>query len=199
MRLITAPSDARAGLAAMETEVTRGEFLSFVQATRRPVSRCRGGFLERRTWNDPGFAQSARDPVVCVTAADADAYAQWRGQRDGLRYRLPSSAEWDRLTRGAEARCGSTRLACDRNEGTVPTGGGQASGLGLIDVGGNAREWLAGGRQIAGSGWRTAPAQANAGMTQAPDDERGLDDVGFRLVRDVPLDELLNAPSSRPR
>ncbi len=199
MRLITAPSEARPGLAAMETEVTRGDFLAFVQATGRPVSRCRGGFLERRTWSDPGFAQTARDPAVCVTAADADAYAQWRGQRDGVRYRLPTAREWGQLSQGAAGDCAGTRLDCDRREGTVPVGAGKASTLGLVDIGGNVREWLSGGRQTAGAGWRTNAAQARAGATQAVNDERGQDDLGFRLVREVSLDELLDASPRRPR
>ncbi|MGL6290536.1 MAG: protein kinase domain-containing protein [Silanimonas sp.] len=199
MRLVAAPTESRTGLAAMETEVARGDFLAFVQATGRPVSRCRGGFLERRTWSSPGFAQTARDPAVCVTAADAEAYAQWRGQRDGVRYRLPTAAEWGQLSQGAAGDCAGTRLNCDRREGTVPVGSGQASGLGLVDVGGNVREWLAGGRQTAGGGWRTTVAQARAGATQAARDERGQDDLGFRLVRDVSLDELLDASPRRPR
>lgn len=199
MRLVAAPSESRDGLAAMETEVARGDFLAFVQATGRPVSRCRGGFLERRTWANPGYAQTARDPAVCVTAADAEAYAQWRGQRDGVRYRLPTAAEWGQLSQGAAGDCAGTRLNCDRREGTVPVGGGQASGLGLVDVGGNVREWLAGGRQTAGAGWRTAAAQARPGATQAASDERGQDDLGFRLVRDVSLDELLQDSPRRPR
>jgi len=199
MRLITAPSESRPGLAAMETEVTRGDFLAFVQATGRPVSRCRGGFLERRTWSDPGFAQTARDPAVCVTAADAEAYAQWRGQRDGVRYRLPTAAEWGPLAQGAAGDCAGTRLDCDRREGTVPVGTGKATPLGLVDIGGNVREWLAGGRQTAGAGWRTSAAQARPGATQAVGDERGQDDLGFRLVREVSLDELLDASPRRPR
>lgn len=199
MRLVSAPSETRSGLAAMETEVTRGEFLAFVQATGRPVSRCRGGFLERRTWSDPGFPQTARDPAVCVTAADADAYAQWRAQRDGLRYRLPTAADWGRLSQGAAADCAGTRLDCDRSEGTVPVGAGKPTSLGLVDVGGNVREWLAGGRQTGGAGWRTAAAQARPGATQAVNDERGQDDLGFRLVRDVTLDELLETSPRRAR
>lgn len=199
MRLITAPTQARPGLAAMETEVTRGDFLAFVQATGRPVSRCRGGFLERRTWNDPGFTQTARDPAVCVTAADAEAFAQWRGQRDGVRYRLPTAADWGQLAQGAAGDCAGTRLNCDRREGTVPVGDGKASALGLVDVGGNVREWLAGGRQTAGAGWRTNAGQARAGATQAVSDERGQDDLGFRLVREVTLDELLDTSPRRPR
>ena len=199
MRLVVAPGEVKAGFAAMESEVSRSDFLAFAEATRRPLSRCRGGFLERRTWADPGFEQGARDPIVCVTAADAEAYAQWRGQRDGQRYRLPTAAEWALMAQGAAAACAGTRLACDRRDGTVAAGSGQASALGLVDVGGNVREWLAGGRQTAGAGWRTQAAQARPGATQSVSDERGQDDLGFRLVRDVSLEELLGATPRRAR
>lgn len=199
MRLIAVPSENSAGLAAMERKVTRGEFEAFVQATGRGPSRCRGGFLERRIWNDPGFEQTASHPVVCVTAEDAVAYAQWRGERDGLRYRLPTSAEWATLSRGATTTCASARLSCDRSEGTVPAGRNAATSLGLNDIGGNAREWLSGGRQTAGAGWRTEPGAARAGAVQTAQDERGQDDLGFRLVREVSLNELLTTPNARAR
>jgi hypothetical protein len=198
MRLVVAPDEGRSGLAAMESEVSRAEFLAFVQATSRPMSRCRGGFLERRTWADPGFTQTPRDPIVCVTAADAEAYAQWRGQRDGVRYRLPTAGEWAQLSRGAPSDCAGTRLACDRREGSVPSGEGRASPLGLRDTAGNVREWLAGGR-VGGAGWRTPQARANAAATAPAGDERGQDDLGFRLVRAVALDDLLGANAARSR
>lgn len=199
MRLLVAPTEGRPGLAAMETPVTRAEYEAFVQATGRPVSRCRGGFLERRTWQSPGYAQSPRDPVVCVTHDDALAYAAWRGQREGQRYRLPSAAEWALLAQGAASDCASARLACDRREGTVPVGGGKATPMGLSDIGGNTREWLAGGAQAGGAGWRTPPAQARAAAVQAVQDPRGADDLGFRLVRDVALGDLLGEPAARAR
>ena len=66
-------------------------------------------------------------------------------------------------------------------------------------VNGILREWLAGGRQTAGAGWRTNAGQARAGATQAVSDERGQDDLGFRLVREVTLDELLDTSPRRPR
>jgi len=50
-----------------------------------------------RDWMRPGFEQGPGDPVVCVSVADAEAYAQWLGRRDGRRYRLPTVAEAARL------------------------------------------------------------------------------------------------------
>jgi formylglycine-generating enzyme required for sulfatase activity len=71
--------------------------------------------------------------------------------------------------------------------------------MGLSDIGGNAREWLAGGAQVGGAGWRTPPAQARPSAVQTVRDPRGADDLGFRLVRDVPLAELLGEPAARAR
>lgn len=196
MRLVVAPTEAKPGWAAMETEVSRAEFAAFVAATGRPPSRCRGGFLERRTWNSPGFDQGDDHPVACVTAADAEAYAQWRGQRDGRRYALPGAAQWRQMARGAPTGCAATRLDCDRREGTAAAGSGEASPLGLRDLGGNVREWLAGGREAGGGGWRSAVGTGPA-TTERIDDPRGQDDLGFRLIREVTLDELLGARSVR--
>lgn len=195
MRLVVPPSETRSGWAAMETEVSRADYAAFARASGRAESRCRGGFLERRSWTAPGFQQGGDEPVVCVTAADAAAYAQWRSQRDGLRYRLPDAAQWQAMARGAPSDCAGTRLDCDRRPGTVRAGAGQASPLGLRDIGGNVREWLAGGREAGGGGWRTLPGSAPESV-QSINDARGQDDLGFRLVREVPLDELLTGKAS---
>jgi formylglycine-generating enzyme required for sulfatase activity len=65
-------------------DVTRDEYAAFVAATDRPS---RGGCLTwtgdqwqkslDRDWRQPGFQQTGRDPAVCVSAADAEAYVRW--------------------------------------------------------------------------------------------------------------------------
>ncbi|MEZ4470732.1 MAG: SUMF1/EgtB/PvdO family nonheme iron enzyme [bacterium] len=45
-----------------------------------------------------------RRPITGITLADAQAYARWRSQRDGLPYRLPSNAEWEKAMRGVDGR-----------------------------------------------------------------------------------------------
>ena len=85
--------------------------------------------------------------MVCVSWADATAYAQWFSRNSGQRYRLPGAGEWQVI---------------QRNSSTT----GRA-----------VAEWLR-ERSIAGKSWRGA-------ATRTPDADRGYDDVGFRLVRDL--------------
>ncbi|MFZ5656634.1 MAG: protein kinase domain-containing protein [Pseudomonadota bacterium] len=78
--------------------VSRAEYERFVEATGRKASICRERasvlrVLAPRDWRNPGFPQSAGDPVVCVSVQDAEAYAHWLGAREGVRYRLPTAAE----------------------------------------------------------------------------------------------------------
>jgi len=52
-----------------------------------------------RTWRDPGFTQSDRHPVVCVTWHDANAYVAWLAKRTGKAYRLLSESEREYVAR----------------------------------------------------------------------------------------------------
>ena len=156
-------------------EVTRGEFASFVSATGRSTGdSChvneRGEWKRRsdRGWRSPGFPQTDRDPVVCVSWADARAYAAWLSEKTGKRYRLLSESEWVYAARGgtrpsrhwgegAWGRCdysnGGDRtpmirysdwlVACDDGHfWTTPVGTFNANGFGLHGVLGNVWEWV---------------------------------------------------------
>ena len=91
------------------TEVTRGEFARFVTATGwKPDGPC-AHLVDgpantwtpsaTRTWRNPGFAQTDRDPVICVDLADAQAYAAWLSRETGRHFRLPSNTEWEYAAR----------------------------------------------------------------------------------------------------
>lgn len=79
-------------------EVTRREFEHFVDATGYSTGHfC--GTNEESHWLNPGFAQGEREPVVCVSWEDAQAYVRWLSQETGKEYRLLSEAEWEYMAR----------------------------------------------------------------------------------------------------
>jgi len=157
--------------------VTRGEFAAFAGATGYVSTGChvfKDGKWEwepSRSWRDPGFAQTDRHPVVCVSHEDAKRYAGWLRERTGKDYRLASETEWEYAARGGTATArywGDGRDgACDYANGadqsfaealnldkgkvlqcrdgfvhTSPAGSFRANGFGLHDMLGNAWQWV---------------------------------------------------------
>ena len=100
-----------------ETEVTVAQFRAFAEASEHQTSAERGDTLmvgwepttedkplyqsydflrnEKFSWKNPGFKQDDQHPVVGVSWADAMAFCEWLSQKDGVRYRLPTEAEWE--------------------------------------------------------------------------------------------------------
>lgn len=157
-------------------EVTRGQFLRFVEETGYPAPESCWAF-DGRTWSqetgfgwsDPGFPQTDDHPAVCISRADAEAYARWVGRRAGVRYRLPSETEWEYAARagartrfphgddpdylqlcqhgnGAAGESGFEyrNTACrDDYAYTAPVDAYPANAFGLHGMLGNALEWTA--------------------------------------------------------
>lgn len=137
------------------TEVTVASFAAFKEA---------GGYEDRALWSEDGWAwlqgmgasplpracleqpETPRQPQVCVTWFEAEAYAAWRGGR------LPTEAEWEFAARGPgssvypwgdefDAKLANLDGATGPVEvGSYPEG---ASWVGALDMAGNAMEWVA--------------------------------------------------------
>ena len=87
--------------------VTVAEFERFCRQTGRLeetdlrwAASEEGGGSKRLDWREPGFPQSDRHPVTCMSLEDVQAYILWLNQSLGLAdrpdaYRLPSELEWD--------------------------------------------------------------------------------------------------------
>ena len=141
-------------------EVTFADYDRFVRAT--------GG----RFPDDFGWGRGRR-PVVDISWADAQAYAQWLSRQTGQRYRLPSEAEWEYAARGGtksaywwgysrdsgQALCFDCGTTWD-GRSTAPVGSFEPNPFGLYDTAGNVMEWTLdcyhpsyNGAPIDGSAW----------------------------------------------
>ncbi len=191
------------GFAMSVTEVTVGEYRRFVNATGRRTRAARRGYsmaYDERSGNfardsgvdwrsDYAGAPAADDqPVVHVSAKDAEAYAQWLSAQSGQRYRLPSEAEFEYALRAGgdlvypwgagnpPRRAGNFTGERDRSPtgrrwnnafpgygdgywGPAPAGRFAANPWGVRDLEGNVSEWVA---DCWHDGYRRAPRDGAA-------------------------------------
>ena len=120
--------------------VSRADYARFAGATERAPANCGNRlFGRKRAWNNTGA--DAR-PVVCVSAADAQAYAAWRSREEGRRYRLPSAGElraqptspvsgW--VTLCADTAC-ARRMASGKNRPLEAARGYEDVGIRLVQL-----------------------------------------------------------------
>jgi formylglycine-generating enzyme required for sulfatase activity/serine/threonine protein kinase len=146
-----------ASFAISAEEITVEQFGQFVDQTGYDNPQwaryaCESSGSRLPSWREPGFAQSPRRPVVCVSAVDARAYTQWLSQRSGLRLRLPTEAEWEYAARGGSSSrfwwgsayepAYATCAGCPQaRSGPQPVGSWPRNAYGLADSAGNVREW----------------------------------------------------------
>jgi formylglycine-generating enzyme len=146
--------DLAKAFAIGQFEVTRGEYALFVAETRHPVSGgCTHLGVQKKnlSWHNPGFEQTPRHPVTCVTWYDAKAYTNWLSRKSGKTYRLPSEAEWEYAARGStntaywpaeKISIGQANFGLAR-EGTIPVGYFGPNAFQLADIHGNVSELVA--------------------------------------------------------
>ena len=144
---------------------------------------------------DPGQA------VVCVTWHGAMAYARWRGEREGLPWRLLTADEWEAVGRGADARVFpwgdhfDPAFCCmrDSHEGRphiqeVDSYPLDESPYGVRGLAGNVRDWcadeVADGRMVDRGGfWLGNAREARLADQHEHVPEHRASEVGFRIAR----------------
>lgn len=123
------------------------------------------------SWRNPGFEQGDDHPVLNVTWNDAVALAKWLSEKEGVKYRLPTEAEWEYACRaGVRTRYASgdnpeslpkvanvfdadakeywerwAPYALSHHDGfafTSPVGSFAPNGWGFYDMHGNVWEWV---------------------------------------------------------
>ena len=150
-----------------KTDVTVGEFLTFLQDTGyqpEPCDRVLGLMWQsprRGVADPPGAADLPRQPAVCLSWNDAQAYVAWLNGKvhpapkdGGGPYRLPSEAEWEYAARAGtttarwwgedigagNANCNGCGSPWD-NQLLAPAGRFGPNAFGLYDMLGNVWQW----------------------------------------------------------
>jgi formylglycine-generating enzyme required for sulfatase activity len=197
---------------------------------------------QTRNYLAPGFEQTGSHPVVCISWNDAVDYVRWLSAKTGKNYRLPSEAEWEYAARGgdrgpwhvAESPSESCKFGnildatavekhavadralaaecSDQWANTSPAGLFPMNAFGLVDMYGNAHEWVQdcwnddlrtlpangaprlgedGSSQCAselrvrrGSAWTTPPILSGFAARWKGTAMHAFQDTGFRVARE---------------
>ena len=140
-----------------KTEVSVRQFREFVKATGYRTEAEKAG--DKWTWRSPMFRLAANQPAVYLSLNDASAYCEWVGAR------VPLEAEWEYAARAGTStyhywgeEIDGRYLWYFGNSGARPRPVGKKlpNAWGLLDVEGNAFEWVKGGgphTSVTKAGW----------------------------------------------
>jgi len=182
------------GFWMMESELTQGAWSTVMGSNPSHFASC-----------------GTHCPVDSVSWEEAQTFAKRAAQRDGVTYRLPTEAEWERAARGGQTHlyAGSDSA---RAVGWVASAGPHPvcqlarNGYGLCDMTGNVWEWVgdwygpyatagstdpvgpASGqlRVVRGCGWGVATRNMRVARRDETSPDVHAAAIGFRLVRVIP-------------
>lgn len=194
-------------------EVTVAQFRKFVEATGYKTSAESATKKEQLTWRNPGIEQdSDQHPVVRISWLDANLFCGWLSETEHEQYRLPTLTEW---AFAAQAGLPSgSRIKPPVNarlkffDTTAPIGGDTANLFGLHDLFGNVGEWCQAinpptGHVTFGGSFRNSVSNWSGKFSvwliprHEEDDSSHSDDIGFRVVREIPT-TATDSPPLRP-
>lgn len=160
------------------TEVTVGEFNRYCSASHQCAAK----------------SGDANVPVTNISVAEAKAYAAWLGKASGRTYRLPTDAEWTHAaaagqgwTQAADSNCIPPSAGGDNGPGgLIAARGREPNPWGLVNLTGNAWEWVTsgGGLAVRGGSYNSYWSDCTAASHRS-DGGSAQNDVGFRLLREI--------------
>ena len=159
------------------------EYRAFASETGNDGDDC----LLVDSWRSPGFPQTDRHPVPCVSWNDAQAYVSWLSGKTGVEYRLPSEAEWERAAAASQAGCYRGRTG---NSVPCPVGSYGSNAAGLSDMVGNVWEWTSDcwegdcdRRAFRGGAWDVEAWNLRPGLRNGIAADTRYPFIGFRVSR----------------
>jgi formylglycine-generating enzyme required for sulfatase activity len=202
-----------AGLALSRHEVSLADYKRYWAAAGKArfgnaLPSCRNRetvtLFSRRNFEAPDIRQDDSHPVVCVSYAMAEHYAEHLATRSGQPYRLPKAAELAALL-GSAGDCsdnlrdqsylrefrGRGEYPCDDGHAvTAPVGSFSARGPGLFDLDGNVSEWTSdcvdarcSERILMGRSWEL---ESGREVRRGFPADTASNTIGLRLARDLP-------------
>lgn len=131
------------------------------EVTYNDWNKClRGGGCRGYRPDDKGWGKGRR-PVINISYNDAQSYIRWLNRKTGLRYRLPTEAEWEYVAKAGQLQPLSTGAAIHSGQAnfdgkapygtvqtgpyhrkTMPVGQYASNAFGVFDIHGNVYEWV---------------------------------------------------------
>lgn len=179
--------------------VTNARYAAYLHATHAEVLP---EYFDNADYN------KGNQPVIGVSAKDAEAYAAWLSAQTGNTYRLPTEEEWEKAARagqetiypwGDDSPAESKKANYKGNgqfNGPSPIGSFESgkNAWGITDMAGNVWEWTSSARTsdpastlriVKGGSWMDGPTDLRISNSREVESDKGYPDVGFRLIMEV--------------